>query len=70
MTEPILTEIKTGWAAAGHGWAVHAATRDEAIHRFREAEREHEKILARPYFYENRDANAGNQQQEREALNE
>ena len=48
----ILEEIKNGWAAHGDGWAVHAPTRDEAILRFAEAERRHERIAKQPPFYE------------------
>jgi hypothetical protein len=70
MTEPILTEIKTGWAALGQGWAVHAATRDEALRRFREAEREHREILARPYYYERTSTSRQGEEQERGSLDE
>ncbi len=51
-TEPRLMEIKDGWAARGEGWAVHAPTREEAIHRFRKAELRHEKIRQQPPFYQ------------------
>ena len=52
MAEPTLVPIKTGWAAIGDGWAVHASSREDAIERFKEAERRHQKIEARPPFYE------------------
>lgn len=48
METPTLERIKNGWAARGKGWAVHAATREEAEARFREAERRHAEIDARP----------------------
>lgn len=49
---PTLRPIKNGWAASGKGWAVHAATRDEAVQRFQEAVIQHRNIEARPYWYE------------------
>ena len=52
MAEPNLVKIKVGWAAKGDGWAVHAATREEAIQRFHEAERLHEQIRKQPPVYE------------------
>lgn len=52
MSEPRLEKIKVGWAARGDGWAVHAATEEEAVRLFRDAERRHKEILARPPFYE------------------
>lgn len=51
-SEPELRPIKGGWAASGNGWAVHALTREEAIQKFKEAERQHEVIDSRPYWYE------------------
>lgn len=49
MTEtPDLRRIARGWAAHGDGWAVHGATRDEALARFWEAVRRHEEIDALP----------------------
>ncbi len=56
MREPILRPTCNGWAAHGTGWAVHAPTRAEAIERCRRAELEHKKSLARPPFYEQREA--------------
>jgi hypothetical protein len=52
MKEPRVYEIKNGWAAAGDGWAVHAATREEALRQFEEARREHDEIKRRPPYYE------------------
>ncbi len=51
-TEPELRPIKNGWAAYGDGWAVHGATREEAIQKYREAEEWHRMIDALPYWYE------------------
>ena len=48
MTQPRLGEIKGGWAAYGDGWAVHGATKEEALKRYREAEERHREIDARP----------------------
>lgn len=48
MERPILYQIKAGWAAQGKRWAVHAATKDEVLRKFEEAEKEHEEIKARP----------------------
>jgi hypothetical protein len=50
--EPLLTPIKSGWAAHGDGWAVHGRTREEAIEKFREAERRHQEIDSRPLWFE------------------
>ena len=47
-----LVQIKGGWAAHGDGWAVHASTRGEAIKRFHEAEKVHEKIRRQPLIHE------------------
>jgi hypothetical protein len=52
MAEPKLVPIRTGWAALGDGWAVHAPSQEEARRRFEEAERRHREIEARPPFYE------------------
>lgn len=46
-TIPHLTPIKNGWAAVGHGWAVFAASRAEALDRYQEAERKHDELRAR-----------------------
>lgn len=42
--EPRLSPIKAGWSAHGVGWAVHGATREEAIRKYLEAERLHRQI--------------------------
>lgn len=55
VIEPSLTPIKDGWAAHGPGWAVHGRTREEAIEKFREAERRHQEIDARSFWFERRD---------------
>jgi hypothetical protein len=44
---PHLTPIKNGWAAVGHGWAVFAPSRDEALNRYEQAERKHDEIRER-----------------------
>lgn len=53
---PDLTPIKNGWAAHGNGWAVHAATPEEAIQKFLEAERRHREIDNLPFWHERFDA--------------
>ena len=52
MIEPRLTQIVNGWAAQGRGWAVHGATKEEAILRFQEAEKKHEEVDALPYTFD------------------
>lgn len=47
MENPILRPIKSGWAAYGDGWAVHAETQEQAILQFREAEERHRIIMSR-----------------------
>jgi hypothetical protein len=47
MESPILRPIKNGWAALGRGWAVHAATEEEARRLFEEAARKHDEIMRR-----------------------
>lgn len=49
---PRLVQIKGGWAAHGKGWAVHGATRQEALRLFEEARERHQVIAERPMFYE------------------
>jgi hypothetical protein len=51
-TEPILSEIKNGWAALGHGWAVHGRTKEEALQKYYEAEAKHREINQRPFWHE------------------
>lgn len=48
MEQPMLYEIKGGWAARGLGWAVHAPSREEVLRKFEEAEREHDRIREQP----------------------
>ena len=50
--EPVLRAIKGGWAASGTGWAVHGASQEEALERFRRAQELHRVIAVRPYWYE------------------
>lgn len=50
--KPELRPIKNGWAASGKGWAVHGATQEEALENFYQADQEHKRIDARPYWYE------------------
>lgn len=45
--EPKLLKIKVGWAAVAERWAVFGTTEDEALEKFREAERKREEIAAR-----------------------
>lgn len=47
-----LTKIKNGWAAHGDGWAVHAATKEEAIQKYCVAEIRHQEIDKLPFWYE------------------
>ena len=49
--EPELFPIANGWAAYGDGWAVHGATREEAIEKYRKAEQRRREILAMPPWY-------------------
>ncbi len=51
MKEPTLIEIANGWAAHGDRWAVHGRTREEAIEKFRKAEKRRREILAMPPWY-------------------
>lgn len=45
---PRMKKIQAGWAAIGPGWAVHGATRDEALEAYWRAEARHREIEARP----------------------
>ena len=45
--EPNLVEVRKGWAAVGDYWAVFGDTEEDAIAKFREAERKHEEIAKR-----------------------
>lgn len=58
LIEPVLKPIKNGWAAHGDGWAVHGHTREEAIEKFREAERLHKEIDSRPLWFERSDTSS------------
>ena len=50
--EPVLVQLYNGWAAHGDGWAVHGATREEAIENYWQAEERHREILAMPPWHE------------------
>ncbi len=52
VEEPRLRPIKGGWAASGDGWAVHGATQEEALQKFRRAVEQYREIISRPYWYE------------------
>jgi hypothetical protein len=48
METPIFTAIKSGWSARSpKGWAVQAATREEAERLFFEAVERNNRIMAR-----------------------
>ena len=47
-TEPKYVQIVSGWAAVAEHWAVFGDTKEEALTKFREAERKHEEIAKRP----------------------
>lgn len=53
---PDLTPVKNGWAAHGDGWAVHAATPEEAVQKFLAAEQRNREIDNLPFWYERFDA--------------
>lgn len=42
-----LREIKGGWAAVGHGWAVFGGTREEALTSYEEAKAKHDELRRR-----------------------
>jgi len=52
MSEPNLSELKSGWIARGDGWAVRAETKEEAIRLFHEREDKYREIDARPFLPE------------------
>ena len=53
MDEPILVQIKSGWAARGNGWAVHAPTKEEAISKYKQRKQFYSEILSRPLWCDN-----------------
>jgi hypothetical protein len=59
--EPVLAPIKNGWAALGDGWAVHGHTREEALENYRRAEERHREIDARPFWYEQAEAQSAHE---------
>lgn len=44
---PKLVRVRVGWAAVGPGWAVFGPTSDEALERYRDADRKHQEIRQR-----------------------
>jgi hypothetical protein len=52
VPEPILMEIKNGWAALSHRWGVHGRTKEEALQKYYEAEAKHREIDERPFWHE------------------
>lgn len=44
---PQVERIRGGWAARGDGWAVHGASKDDALDRFWKAVEKHEEIDGR-----------------------
>jgi hypothetical protein len=47
LMQATLVEVKGGWHAVGDGWAVFGQSKQEALARYEEAERQHAEILAR-----------------------
>ena len=45
--EPKFVQVISGWAAVAEHWAVFGGTKEEALNKFREAERKHEEIAKR-----------------------
>ena len=45
--EPKFVQIINGWAAVADRWAVFGETKEEALNKFKEAERKHEEIAER-----------------------
>ena len=45
--EPKFVQIISGWAAVAERWAVFGDTKEEALNKFREAERKYEEISKR-----------------------
>ncbi len=46
--DPQVAKVKAGWFALGTGWAVFAATEEEARSRYNEALERHRTIMERP----------------------
>ena len=53
MNEPKLVKIKSGWAAHGNGWAVHAPTKDEVIKKYHERKKFYIELLKLPLWCDN-----------------
>lgn len=49
---PIIEEIKSGWAARGDGWAVHAATREEVVKQYNKRKEFYKWLATQPFIYE------------------
>ncbi len=45
--EPKFVQVISGWAVVAEHWAVFGSTKEEALNKFREAERKHEEIATR-----------------------
>lgn len=45
--QPTLVEVKGGWHAVGDGWAVFGETKERALERYQEAERQHAEMSLR-----------------------
>ena len=52
---PIIEEIKSGWAAKGKGWAVHAPTKEEVIIKYHEREKYYKWLDSQPLISEDGD---------------
>jgi len=50
------------WAAHGDGWAVHGATREEALENYWKAEQRRREILAMPPWYQQVEAQANREE--------
>ncbi len=49
--EPLVTQSFNGWDAHGNGWAVHGATKEEALENYWKAEQRRREILAMLPWY-------------------
>lgn len=49
---PLIEEIKSGWAAKGDGWAVHAPTKEDAIKKYKEREKYYDWLATQPLPHE------------------
>ena len=53
MDKPKVERIYSGWAAYEGGWAVHAATKEEALAKFEERKAFRDNLKDRPDWYMN-----------------